>query len=497
MIRQQYYIIIAILGCLLLSCDSGYRNSDADRVRALATERLREGKTYLLVPGMDDAISYYADANDTIHLIEMYRLASMKMRWKDEQDSAEICLLKALDLATVNTTPSICDIYLELADLYSHPLSKKDYRRAIEYAAKAYETDSETKHRAGILHDIGIYHAFLNEIDSAAVFLERALALTPVDSPEYTQLALNYANLPAPDFDKSIRYLDTIESVSLGKLITKGFLYLNHGYPDSAAKYVRYAGDLYYSSPDRYSINTYNNLRILSNCVAYAMSGKAPGEGSEINDSISERIALSRKIAAETEECNTVLEIDLLTSRTITQRVVIVALVVILLGGIVFALIFWRSKRKYIALHKELDLLRRNQIMVEAEKTEPAEETGSFEIIVRRAGICVDRLRETGVLDLIQKGEDACNSSGAYLSIKDRTTVREALLDCFADFIVDIKMDAGKLTMDDIVTALLGVMRVSNAGIAACLGASVGAVRTRKTRLKSKMSPEMAQFVFG
>ena len=60
-----------------------------------------------------------------------------------------------------------------------------------------------------------------------------------------------------------------------------------------------------------------------------------------------------------------------------------------------------------------------------------------------------------------------------------------------------VKMDAGKLSMDDILTSLLSVMHASNAAIAACLGVSAGAVRSRKTRLKGKLSDEMYKFVFG
>ena len=134
--------------------------------------------------------------------------------------------------------------------------------------------------------------------------------------------------------------------------------------------------------------------------------------------------------------------------------------------------------------------------MIEADEN-AYENSSSFEIIVKRAEISVSRFRGTGIFDLIQRGEIAYNDSETYLSVKDRAKVRQTLLDCFADFIVDIKMDAGKLSIDDILTSLLSVMHVSNTAIAACLGVSVGAVRSRKTRLKGKLSDEMAKFIFG
>lgn len=485
-------IIINIIGC-------GHKEKgcNADNVRTMAIDRLNQGKTYLLLEGIEDAAAHYAQAGDTIHLVEMYQLASIRMRWKGEQDSAAAYLHRAAKLTTTQTNPSTCDIYLDLAELYSHPLFKKDYKKAIEYGHRAYEADLAGEKRPLILHNIGICHAFMNEQDSAIAYVDKAINLTPADSPRYATFALNYADLPIADFHKSIRYLDRINGTHLGKLITKGYLYLNHGQTDSAYTYLKLSRELYASAPENYSINTYNSLRMLSNCVSYALTGKAyPGEGTEINDSISARIALDHRIENETAENNASLEIELLASETRAQRAWIIALVIILAGALVSGLIFWRSKSKYIRLHEEFDLLRQKQILIEADDNDSGY-SGSIDIIVKRATISVNRCRETGIFDLIQRGESAYNDSETYLSVKERATVRKALLDCFADFIVDLKMDAGKLSMDDILTSLLSVMHASNAAVAACLGVSAGAVRTRKTRLKGKLSPEIAKIVFG
>lgn len=490
-------VLYIALTVIFPACNYDSGDFDADKVRTTALYRLNQGKTYLLLEGMDDAITHYSQANDTTHLLEMYQLASIKMRWKGQQDSAAVYLHKAADLTTSQTTPSTCDIYLDLAELYSYPLYKKDYKKAIEYGHRAYEADLSDEKRSLILHDIGICYAFMNVNDSAIAYIDRALNITPANSPYYATFALNYSSLTNADFHKSIDCLNRIEEIHLGKLITKVYLYLNHGQTDSAYTYLERSKELYDSAPEKYSINTYNNLRMLSNCVCYAMTGKVyPGEGTEINDSINARIALDHKIKTEIAENNASLEIELLASETRAQRAWIIVLVIILAGAVISGLIFWRSKSKYIRLHKEFDLLRQKQILIEADDIASGN-SGSFEIIVKRAEISVNRFRETGIFDLIQRGEIAYNDDETYLSIKDRATVRQALLDCFADFIIDIKMDAGKLSMDDILTSLLSVMHASNAAIAACLGVSAGAVRSRKTRLKGKLSDEMYKFVFG
>lgn len=490
------YICI-FLSIFITGCSSRSEDSDADNVRQNAIERLQQGKTYLFQEGLDDAILYYMAKADTTHLLEAYQLASIQMKWKTRQDSAAMYLIEALNFATSTTSPSVSDIYLNLSDIYSHPILNKDYAKAIRYAHKAIQTDKSEANKSRALHDIGIYYAFLSENDSAVAYLDKAIAQTPTYSPYYVTFALNYANLPVSDFNRSIKYLDNIDSESLGKLITKGFLYLNNNCIDSATVYLHQSQGLYNSNPKKYSINTYNSLRMLSNCISYAKNGKVfPGEGTEINDSISERITLNKKIEAEAAERNAALEIKLLESKSRTQNVWIVALAVMLVAGALFALIFWNNKRKYIRLSKEFDRLRQNQIMMEAED-DGAENGELNDIIKKRAEMCIDRFRESGVSELIQKGETAYNDSNAYLTIKERTVVRQALLESFADFIIDLKMDAGKLTMDDIVTALLSVMRTPNAAIAACLGATAGAVRTRKARLRNRFSPQMSDFIFA
>lgn len=497
MLKYKISVLYITLIVIFSACSYNSVDFDADEVRTTALNRLNKGKTYLLLRGIDDAAAHYSQESDTIHLLEMYQLASIKMLWKGQQDSAAVYLHKAADLSTSRTSPSTCDVYLDLAELYSHPLLKKDYKKAIEYSHQAYRVDSLGENRSRLLHDIGIYYAFMNENDSALAYIDKAIEYTPANSPYYPTFALNYSNLSTADFHKSIKYLDRIEGAHLGKLITKGFLYLNHGQTDSAYTYLERAKERYDSAPETYSINTYNSLRMLSNCVSYALTGKVyPGDGTEINDSISARIALDRKIETEIAENNASLEIELLASETRAQRAWIIVLVVILVAAVVSGLIFWRGKSKYIRLHKEFDLLRQKQILIEADEN-AYENSGSFEIIVKRAKISVSRFRETGIFDLIQRGEIAYNDSETYLSVKDRAKVRQTLLDCFADFIVDIKMDAGKLSMDDILTSLLSVIHVSNTAIAACLGVSVGAVRSRKTRLKGKLSDEMAKFIFG
>ena len=188
------------------------------------------------------------------------------------------------------------------------------------------------------------------------------------------------------------------------------------------------------------------------------------------------------------------LKMKLLENEASRQRIWIISLSILIVAIIVCSFIFWRNKRKYINLRKELDSMLLTQIINEAGSDDG---TDSFAIIKERAELCVEHFRKSGMLKMIQKGEDSYNADNSFLPIKDRAVLRQQLFETFSDFIFDLKIDAGKLTVEDIITALLSLMRVSNAAIASCLGVTDGAVRTRKTRLKSKFSKEMSELVFG
>ena len=67
----------------------------------------------------------------------------------------------------------------------------------------------------------------------------------------------------------------------------------------------------------------------------------------------------------------------------------------------------------------------------------------------------------------------------------------------FTDFIIDVKSAGEGVNLDDISLCLFNVLKVNNATISMCMAASENAIRTRKSRLKEKLTPGMYQFVFG
>lgn len=496
----QNVILYAGLTIVLTGSEScaGHRSIDQDEAEALriaSLEKLRHGQTFVRDGDFDAAISISEEKGDTNSVLELSQLAAIRMRWLDKRDSAAVYLTNGLKYATETTSPNVSDLNMDLSALYSHPLFPKDYRKAIHYAERAIETDVNGENRARALHDIGLCYEWLGEHDKAVEFVDSAISLTPVDDGSYATFALNYSGLKNADFDKALKYLDGIGGEHLGKVITLGFLYLNRGERERAKEYLRDAERIYAEAPGYYSINTFNNLRILRECVGAVTEGRVnPAEGTERNDSVSMRMWLNHQLETERTTHSNNLRINLIESEKKRLLVWFTSIVVVLIVVLISILTIRRSQQRFIKVRRELDAMRQKQIIDEATADDENREW-VYDIIRKRAEMCVDRFRSSGLAEVVLLGESEYDKSGSYLPKGKRNELQHKLVECFSDFIIDLKMDAGKLSMDDIITSVLSLTRMSNAAIAACLGTTDGAVRTRKTRLRGKLSAEMSRLI--
>ncbi len=479
---------------LLILDDILTRSGLSDDTKASATlltakARLYKGESFLTVEGFDEALNYFEAKRDSVALLDMYQLAATKMRWIGYQDSASIYLDRAINIASETTSPTKSDLYIELSNLYAMPSLKKNYAKAISYAQEAKKTSQTNEERSRALHDIGLFYSYIGHNDSAAIYMERALTETNPDNPLFTTYSLNYASLPTADLRLSVAHLNRIKTKSLGKLITLGILYLNNSKVDSAKHYSEASKRMYNENPALYSINTFNNLRLLEQSIGLCQRGTIyPYKGTVTNDSISELTAVQRKISEERRDYNNHLQIQLLQAKSRRQSLISIGLGMILCLIIGFGIYVWYSKRKFLNLKRQLDNVKVEQIVVEANE---GESESSLDLVRRRMNLCIEQFRESKLQANLDKITVDFRNTGNYPSVKERESLQKRLIGCFADFIVDLKMAGEKLNMEDIVTCIMSCLKASNATIAACLGATETAIRTRKSRLRTKLPTEM------
>ena len=71
------------------------------------------------------------------------------------------------------------------------------------------------------------------------------------------------------------------------------------------------------------------------------------------------------------------------------------------------------------------------------------------------------------------------------------------LIDSFADVMIDFRTQCPALTTSDLHLVILTLLGCSIRTVSLCTAISENALRSRKTRMKAKMTEELYQFVFG
>lgn len=471
----------------------------------LATAKLQLSKAFASDSLLDNSVSYFKQNCDSIELFKAYQLKAYQSMWRGQQDSMSYYLQQSINMIGKGNKTQLYSLNMKLADIYCEPSAEKDYNKAIVYARKALTYAETEQQKAYALHQIGACYGFINENDSALVYIARAIDFSQQNKGEsnYTTYVLNYANTPGVNYEKAKSYLTELPGNSLGRLITLGFLNLNNRHTGIAKYFCDKADSLYSSAPDKYSINTYNSLRTLNACVKYAMSEEVSPGGNivSMNDSVMQITSMNKARNEEMAEGNLLQQKYINDLKARNRLYAALAISGVFLCVIVFFLYELRSKNRYIRLRKELDGSRINQIRAYEESSSLGNGGGNADMAEfwrRRVGICKENFARTGWMRKLQSLEaQGLSAKSTFLPPRERERLRNALFEEFTDFIIDVKSAGEGVNLDDISLCLFNVLKVSNSTISMCMAASENAIRTRKSRLKEKLNPDMYQFVFG
>ena len=527
--RQLKTIIILLSTCILMSC-GGRIDSTLDKAemlvsdspdsalamlenvsmrkglsqmqkarcgKALALASLRLGRSFATDSLLDESIRYYRRICDTSALAETYQAAAFRARWRGQRDSAAYYLTEAIGLLPEVKSDELAYLYIRLSGYYDEPIAAKDYPKAIEYARKAATMAQSDKMRSLAFQNIGVCMAFLGQQDSALYYSTKSIetVMNADNKPaDYPTFITNYANLAGADLDLSRKLLNSLPpNYNIAKYLSLGYLYLNADRTDSASFYLNKAMEVYHQhSGAAFSINTSNNLYALKMCLDHSQGRHAiAGENVTANDSINNVVEMQRLLNSELEHSRAMLQQHLLEERISRQRSVFILIAVMFIGMILFFLYDRNAKKKYISLRKQLDRSRVNQILSEDQSDEPADIT---KVWTERVNLCMQGFRGTEWMKRLQVLDG--QESSEYLPSESRSRLSSALMEYFTDVIVDLKSNGTGLTVDDIILCILTLLGLKNQTISRCTAASEGAVRTRKSRLKSKLRPEIFSFIF-
>lgn len=190
------------------------------------------------------------------------------------------------------------------------------------------------------------------------------------------------------------------------------------------------------------------------------------------------------------------------------QRTVLFILMILL--AVTASVIVWsqqlktRRLRSFIQLQDEL---RANQIELhelkrkisETHQNEMSNENDRLLLQLYQknldGGIAMFK-RETKWINQLRRLEVESITKTIQITDIDKVKLRTALFHCFSESVENLLAENVKLRQEDIVYCLLSSMHYSNRVIAVCLGITEAALRTRKTRLKDKISKAMLELFF-
>ena len=389
-----------------------------------------------------------------------------------QPDSAAYLYRRALSLTSPNSDLSVA-LHLRLGNLLrTHHL----YNRALEehtIALKECMANDSTKYTARALREVGKDYLYKNSPDSALGYIKEALSLSEAasDTLEMTaahnNLSVVYGELK--DLEQATKH--AYRAISLSKdstLIYRtysaiGKMFLLSGQYDSAYHYSR-QGSL---SPNIYTrANSYKQL-----C----------------------EVALETKNGALYEECVNSLN----TEKTRYYRWI----AVVIIGALLILFL-------YIQKRRSRDKAWKARVEALRQKIETAHECdvgnikgnmGESNIVARQ----VDNERKE-LQSLIDKKGDVCAlsfmrtkayknmksmieaKSESVLSIDERQMVSQSIHKAFNEYIDALKKHT-KLTQDEAVLCCLVKCGLNTKECAVCKGVSLNAIRTQKSRIKSKL----------
>ena len=177
----------------------------------------------------------------------------------------------------------------------------------------------------------------------------------------------------------------------------------------------------------------------------------------------------------------------------------IVVVTIALLLVALFAAIDSRRKASYIRLQKQLAQNRAEMLaltsMSDDADSNSSEPNPERLMALRRQRI--DYCREVFAHTPWRTRISQLEHSSDTLTLKERTELQQVLIDSFADVMIDFRTQCPALTTSDLHLVILTLLGCSIRTASLCTAISENALRSRKTRMRAKMTEEIYQFVFA
>lgn len=479
--------------------------SDADRAQYALLTGLAHDKMHSSMCEdslLNEALVYYEQQQDTPRLQTAYLLTGYYLHANKKLKQADSVMQKALNLARLRKDKQgMLRIYEGLAGVNLNHNVVFDYAKIQEYMRACMELE-KTPQR---IFYYGVMLAFTNN-DSVHYYCPLAIqqAIRQKD-PLLWNYLLNYSsylikkkkykealdwlqktNLSQPgNWDKRTIYLHT----------ARVYLFLSQ--IDSAEAWLKRSEEL----PLEKDVASENWRFHLQGIIDYARDKHVDMTRMlRFNDSVLVSIYDKDKILTAKNEAKHNLGRQNLLLQLKYERIFwgAVCFIILIIGGALYA--DYCRKRRLLRLQQQLAENRATlmKLQNQMEESTPPDATDDkqkiHELRLRKIDLCKKTFAKTTWGRRLATLN--CQPESMALNGQESTELADTLMQCFADVLIDLKQDSPKLNNAELTHVVFLILGCSNRTISICTFAAESTIRTRKVRIKEKLSEDYRSILF-
>ena len=469
------------------------------------------------------AVDYYKDKDDKEQETKAYYYLGCVYQDIGDIVDATDAFLKALNInpQVINDTERLTMIYENLAECYQ---SQGFYDKAMEMYRISYKTNinhNEEKNILFSLQGIGEVFMYQHQWDSAAYYYNeiieksRAIGDSSWISIGISNLAHVYYNQKKyPEaYHTALKSIhnnnEDKENEITSKYILLGDILIQLGQYDSARYYL--------------SLNSIKEdpfLRASRHFSLYELEKKC-GKYKEATQYIDTYTTLYDSLR---EEKNKEEIAKLINSYTIerykreisekqkhqTRISISFSILIIISILFIFLMIDRHRKQEYIGLHKSL-MKKRGEIMKMQEELNSMDMNHSPNSIQEKENkqnilkqfqkekfyYSIQLFQKTSYYKTIQELKQKRRIEEKVFTSGERELLWDCIYQIFSDTMSYLKAQCPELTREDLLYCIFYLLGYSNSIIIICAGSNANALKSRKNRLKNKMTKELYSFIFS
>ena len=468
------------------------------------------------------AVDYYKDKDDKEQETKAYYYLGCVYQDIGDIVGATDAFLKALNInpQVINDTERLTMIYENLAECYQ---SQGFYDKAMEMYRISYKTNinhNEEKNILFSLQGIGEVFMYQHQWDSAAYYYNeiieksRAIGDSSWISIGISNLAHVYYNQKKyPEaYHTALKSIhnnnEDKENEITSKYILLGDILIQLGQYDSARYYLSL--NSIKEDPFLRASRHFSLYELEKKCGKYKEATQYIDTYTTLYDSLREgknKEEIAKLINSYTIER---YKREISEKQKHQTRISISFSILIIISILfIFLMIDRHRKQEYIGLHKSL-MKKRGEIMKMQEELNNMDVNHSPNSIQEKENkqnilkqlqkekfyYSIQLFQKTPYYKIIQELKQKRRIEEKVFTSGERELLWDCIYQIFSDTMSDLKAQCPELTREDLLYCILYLLGYPNSIIIICTGTNTNALKSRKNRLKNKMSIELYLFIF-